>query len=172
MTRFQKSLSKPIILLLLKSLIKSLSNKMYLSNAGCHWSSKCFMPLHTLSFRITNAVMLVTSVVSDSVRPQRRQPTSLPRPWDSLGKNTGVGFHFLLQCRKVKNESEVAQSCPTLSDPMDCSLPGSSIHGIFQARVLEWGAIAFSEWLRLRAAYAGFLGSIPGQGTRSHMPPL
>ena len=61
------------------------------------------------------------------------------------GKNTGVGCHFLLQCRKVKSESEVAQSCLTLSDPMDCSLPGSSIHGIFQARVLEWGAIAFSE---------------------------
>ena len=75
----------------------------------------------------------------------RRQPTRLPHPWDSLGKNTGVGFHFLLQCMKVKSESEAAQSCPTLSDPMDCSLPGSSIHGIFQARVLEWGAIAFSE---------------------------
>ena len=67
-----------------------------------------------------------------------------PRPWDSPGKNTGVGCHFLLQCMKVKSEREVAQSCPTLSDPMDCSLPGSSIHGIFQARVLEWGAIAFS----------------------------
>ena len=67
-----------------------------------------------------------------------------PRPWDSPGKNTGVGCHFLLQCMKVKSESEVAQ-CPTLSDPMDCSLPGSSIHGIFQARVLEWGAIAFSD---------------------------
>ena len=86
----------------------------------------------------------VTSVVSDSVRPHRRQPTRLPRPWDSPGKNTGVGCHFLLQSMKVKSESEVAQSCPTLSDPMDCSLPGSSIHGIFQARVLEWGAIAFS----------------------------
>ena len=82
----------------------------------------------------------VTSVVSDSVRPQRWQPTRLPRPWDSPGKNTGVGCHFLLQCMKVKSESEVAQSCLTLSDPMDCSLPGSSIHGIFQARVLEWGA--------------------------------
>ena len=69
----------------------------------------------------------------------------LPRPWDSPGKNTGMGCHFLLQCVKVKSESEVAQSCPTLSDPMDHSLPGSSIHGIFQARVLEWGAIAFSE---------------------------
>ena len=82
-------------------------------------------------------------VVSDSVRPHRRQPTRLPRPWDSPGKNTGVGCHFLLQCMKVKNESEVAQLFPTLSDPMDCSLPGSSVHGIFQARVLEWGAIAF-----------------------------
>ena len=67
-----------------------------------------------------------------------------PRPWDSPGKNTGVGCHFLLQCMKVKSECEVAQSCPTLSDPMDCSLPGSSAHGIFQARVLEWVAIAFS----------------------------
>ena len=82
--------------------------------------------------------------MSDSVRPHRRQPIRLPRPWDSPGKNTGVGCHFLLQCMKETSESEVAQSCPTLRDPMDCSLPGSSIHGIFQARVLEWGAIAFS----------------------------
>ena len=65
-----------------------------------------------------------------------RQPTRLPHPWDSPGKNTGVGCHFLLQCMKVKSESEVAQSCPTISDPVDCSLPGSSIYGIFQARVL------------------------------------
>ena len=84
--------------------------------------------------------------MSDSVRPQRRQPTRLPHPWDSPGKNTGVGCHFLLQCMKVKSESEVTQSCPTPSDPMDCSLPGSSIHGIFQTRVLEWVAIAFSIW--------------------------
>ena len=89
----------------------------------------------------------VTSVVSDSVRPHRWQPTRLPRPWNSPGKNTGVGCHFLLQCMKVKSESEVTQSCPTLSDPMDCSLPGSSVHGIFQARVLDWGAIAFSHIL-------------------------
>ena len=67
-----------------------------------------------------------------------------PPSLDSPGKNTGVGCHFLLQCMKVQSESEVAQSCPTLSDPMDCSLPGSSIHGIFQARVLKWVAIAFS----------------------------
>ena len=82
--------------------------------------------------------------LSDSVRPHRRQPTRFPHLWDSLGKNTGVGCHFLLQCMKVKSQSEVTQSCPTFSDPMDCSLPGSSVHGIFQARVLEWGAIAFS----------------------------
>ena len=83
--------------------------------------------------------------MSDSVRPHRRQPTRLPSPWDSPGKNTGVGCHFLLQFMKVKSESEVTQSCPTLSDLMDCSLPGSSAHGIFQAKVLEWGAIAFSD---------------------------
>ena len=71
----------------------------------------------------------------------RRQPTRLPCPWDSPGKNTGVGCHFLFQWMKEKSESEVAQSCPTLSDPMDCSPPGSS--GIFQARALEWGATAF-----------------------------
>ena len=86
----------------------------------------------------------VALVVSDSVRPHRRQPTRLPRPWDSPGKNTGVGCHFLLQCMKVESESEVAQSCPTLRDPMDCSPPGSSVHGIFQARALEWGAIALA----------------------------
>ena len=85
--------------------------------------------------------------MSDSVWPHRRQPTRFPHPWDSPGKNTGVGCHCLLQCMKVKSESEVTQSCPTLSDPMDCSLPGSSVHGIFQARVLEWGATAFSKRL-------------------------
>ena len=83
--------------------------------------------------------------MSDSVRPHRQQPTRLPRPWDSPGKNTGVDCHFLPQCMKVKSESEVAQSCLTLRDPMDCSLPGSSVHGICQARVQEWGAIAFSD---------------------------
>ena len=82
-----------------------------------------------------------------TLRPHRWQPTRLPGPWDSPGKNTGVGCHFLLQCMKVKSENEVTQSCPTLSDPMDCSPLGSSVHGIFQARVLEWGAIAFSNVL-------------------------
>ena len=86
------------------------------------------------------------SVLSDSLRPHRRQPTRLRHPWDSPGKNTGVGCRFRLRCMKVKSESEAAQSCPTLSDPMDCNLPGSSVHGIFQARVLEWGVIAFFAW--------------------------
>ena len=86
--------------------------------------------------------------MSDSVWPYRRQPTRLPRPWDSPGKH-GVGCHFLLQCMKVKSESEVAQSYPTLHNPMDCSLPGSSVYGIFQARGLEWGAIAFSGLYQL-----------------------
>ena len=89
--------------------------------------------------------------MSNSVLPHRRQPIRLHRPWDSPGENTGAGCHFLLQCMKVKSESEVAQSCSTLSNPMDCSLPGSSVHGIFQARVLEWGAIAFSDMYQLPA---------------------
>ena len=84
------------------------------------------------------------NVVSDSVQPHRWQPNRLPHPWDSPGKNTGVGCHFLFQFMKVKSESEVAQSCPTVCDHMDWNLPGCSVHGIFQARVLEWGAIAFS----------------------------
>ena len=87
----------------------------------------------------------IASVVSDSVQPHRQQPTRLHCPWDSSGKNTGVGCHFLLQSMKVKSESEVTPLCPTLSDLRDCSPPGSSVHGIFQARVLEWGAIAFSR---------------------------
>ena len=96
-----------------------------------------------LSFCISAAAP-VASVMSDSMQPHRWQPTRIPHPWDSPGKNTGVGCHFLLQCMKVKSEIEVVQSCPTLRNTMDCSLPGSSLHGIFQARVLEWVAIAFS----------------------------
>ena len=92
----------------------------------------------------------VTSAVSNSVRPHRLQPTRLPHPWDSPGKNTGVGCHFLLQCMNVKSESVVTQSWPALCDPMDCSLPGSSsLHGIFQARVLQWVATAFSNGIIL-----------------------
>ena len=105
----------------------------------CSWNTDCS---HTVPFRqvtLISSLLLLLSHFS-RVRPHRWQPTRLPRPWDSPGKNTGVGCHFLLQCMKVKSESEVAQSCPTLSNPMDCSLPGSSVHGIFQGRALEWGA--------------------------------
>ena len=107
------------------------------------WTQKpdCFI---FLLVSLTAAAKSTASVVSESVRPHRWQPTRLRRPWDSPGKNTGVGCHFLLQCMKVKSESEVAQSHPTLRDAMDCSLSGSSIHGVFQARVLEWVAITFS----------------------------
>ena len=118
--------------------------------------------------------------MSDSVQPHRRQPTRLPHPWDSPGKNTGVGCHFLLQCMKVKSESEVAQSCQTPSDPMDCSPPGSSIHGIFQARALEWGAIAFSNGLYSSYNSAGqntgvgslclLQGIFPTQGLNPGLP--
>ena len=93
---------------------------------------------------LASLLLLLSLQPCPTLRPHCPQPTRLPRPWDSPGKNTGMGCHFLLQCIKVKSESEVTQLCPTLGDPMDCSLPGSSIHGIFQARVLEWGAIAFS----------------------------
>ena len=103
--------------------------------------------------------------------PHRRQPTRRAHSWDSPGKNTGVGCHFLLPCMEVKSESEVAQSCPTLSDPMDCSPPGSSIHGIFQARVLEWGAIAFSDHLVLpkKIIYSYFLEELTVQGLLKQM---
>ena len=106
-----------------------------------HFPHRCF-PDYRQSFKKnTNGRILpadissccccccIASVVSDSVRPHRRQPTRLPRPWDSPGKSTGVGCHFLLQCTKVKSESEVTQSHPTLCDPVDCSPPGSPVHG-------------------------------------------
>ena len=89
--------------------------------------------------------------MSDSVRPQRWQPTRLPRPWDSPGKNTGVGCHFLLQCMNVKSESEVAQSFPTLSDPMDCSLPGSSVHGF--SRQEYWSGVPLPSPTTLPASW-------------------
>ena len=103
------------------------------------------MSLHFNMLSAAAAAKLLQSC--PTLRPQRWQSTRLSHPWDSPGKNTGVGCHFLLQCMKVKSESEVTQLCLTLSDPMNCSLPGSSVHGIFQARVLEWGAIAFSNML-------------------------
>ena len=117
-----------------------------LNTLKCGWRTSITRELlETQNLRLVCCCCCIASVVSDSVRPHRPQPTRLPHPWDSPGKNTGVGCHFLLPCMQVKRESEVAQSCPTLRDPMDCSLPGSSVHGIFQARALEWGAIAFSE---------------------------
>ena len=97
--------------------------------------------------------------MSNSVRSHRWQPIRLHCPWDSPGKNTGVGCHFLLQCMKVKSESEVTQSCPTLSDPMDYSPPGSSAHGICQARVLEWGIIAFSMLASTKTHHDDQLGN-------------
>ena len=100
---------------------------------------------HIYALLLLLLLLLSCSVVSDSAEPQIWQPIRLPCPWDSPGKNTGVGCHFLLQCMKVKSESEVVLSCPPPSDPVDCSPPGSSVHGIFQARILEWVAIAFSE---------------------------
>ena len=117
--------------------------------------------------------------MSNSVRPHRQPPTRLLCPWDSPGKNTGVDCHFLLQCMKVKSESEVTQSCPTLCDPMDCSPPGSSVHGILQASILEWVAMPFSKGLpRLRdrtqvSCTAGgcFTTELPGKPTyRSKSP--
>jgi len=107
-------------------------------------SRSCFCLLYRASPSLAAAAAAKSLQSSDSVRSHRWKPTRFPRPWDSPGKSTGVGCNFLLQCVKVKSEREVAQSCPTPSDPMDCSQPGSAVHGIFQARVLERGAIAFS----------------------------
>ena len=109
--------------------------------------------------------------MSDPVWPHRRQPIRLPRPWDSPGKNTGVGCHFLLQCMKVKSESEVAQSCPTLCDPTDYT-----VHGIFQARILEWVASPFSrgssqcrDWTQVSCIACGFFTS---WATREALPSI
>ena len=98
----------------------------------------------------------VTSVVSDAVQPHRRQPTRLRHPRDSPGKNAGVGCHFLLQCIKVKSESEVAQSCPTLRDPTDCSLPGSSVHGIFHGKTLDRIKNPFPYSFQLLVEFSSF----------------
>ena len=109
--------------------------------------------------------------MSDPQRPHGLQPTRLLHPWDFPGKNTGVGCLFLLQCMDVKSESEVAQMCPTLSDPMGRSLPGSSIHEIFQSRVLEWGAIVFSKHLQ-RTYYMLLLLLLLSHFSRVHRWPL
>ena len=110
------------------------------------WTHQLLQWLLLFSCAAAAAKSLSCPTLCDPMRPHRWQPTRLLCPWDFPGKNTGVGCHFL-QCIKVKSESEAAQLCPTLSDPMDCSLPGSSVHAIFQARVLEWVAIAFSDAL-------------------------
>ena len=115
-------------------------NLIFCTLQECEW----IVRLRTVSVSRSAAAAAKSLQSCPTVQPHRRQPTRLPRPWDSPGKNTGVGCHFLLQCMKLKGESEVVQSCPTLLDPMDCTPPGSSVHGIFQARVLEWGVIAFS----------------------------
>ena len=112
------------------------------------WFILLFMP-ETLGSLLTPFFCCCTAAAKSlqscpTLWPHRRQPTRLCHPWNSPGNNTGVGCHFRLQCMKVKSESEVAQLCLTLHNPMDWSLPGSSVHGIFQARVLEWGAVAFS----------------------------
>ena len=112
---------------------------------GLQFPSSTFLKTTTAKKYINTAAAAKLLQLCPTLRPHRRQLTRLPRPWDSPDKNTGVGCHFLFQFMKVKSESEVTQSCPTLSDPMDRSLPDSSIHGIFQERVLEWGAIAFSD---------------------------
>ena len=104
------------------------------TGVGCHFLLQC------MRVKSESEVAQSCPTLCD---PIDGSPPGSPSP-DSPGKNTGMGCHFLLQCMKVKSEREVAQSCPTLSDPMDCSLPGSSVHGIFQARVLEWAATAFS----------------------------
>ena len=103
--------------------------------------------------------------------PQRQQPTRLPRPWDSPGKSTRVGCHFLLQCMKVKSESEVAQSGPTLSNPMDCSPPGSSAHGVFQARALEWAPVP-SPSLMLTTAKSPWQTMLPWANHLTSEPPF
>ena len=95
---------------------------------------------------LNSCCCLVAKLCLTLMQPHELWPVRLLCPWGFPGKSTGVDCHFLLQCMKVKSESEVALSCQTLSDPMDCSLPGSSVHGVSQARVLEWGAIAFSIW--------------------------
>ena len=117
----------------------------YLNKVPKYSNIKILLLQKTLKYIVLHAAAAAKSLQScPTLRPHRWQHTRLPRPWDSPGKNTGVGCHFLLQCMKVKSEREFALLCLTLRNPMDCSPPGSSVHGIFQARVLEWGAITFS----------------------------
>ena len=117
------------------------------TGVGCHFLLQfriSWPKMNVNNFQIICVCVRVSClVVSDCLGQHGVQPTRLPRPWDSPGKNTGVGCHFFLQCREVKSESEVTQSRLTLCDSMDYSLPASSIYAVFQTRVLEWGAISF-----------------------------
>ena len=122
------------------------------TGVGCHFQFQEIFPTQQWKLHLLYLLLAAAAAAAKSLQscltlcdPIDGSPTGSPRPWDSPGKNTGVGCHFLLQCMKVKSESEVLQSCRTLHNPMDCSPSGSSIYGIFQARVLEWGAITFSE---------------------------
>ena len=123
----------------LKSLLQHHSSKASILKPSAFFIVQLSHPYMLLLLQLSHVSRVRLCVT------HRRQPTRLPRPWDSPGKNTGVGCHFLLQCMKVKSESEVSQLCPTISDPMDCSPPGSAVPGILQARTLEWVAISFSN---------------------------
>ena len=139
---------------------------MYLKTCAPSVIPYCFQDSFICPLMLLLLLLSHLTVVSNSVWPHRRQPTRLPHPSNSPGKNTGVGCHFILQGMNVKSESEVTQSCLTLSDPMDCSLPGSSVHGIFQARVLEWVAIAFSavhSYFKANTLCWGFPGGASGK---------
>ena len=137
------------------------------------WHSQNYIRIYINTHTIYMLLLLRRSVVSDSVRPHRRQPTRLPRPWDFPGKNTGVGCHFLLQCMKVKSESE-SEFASDSSDPMNCSPPGPSVHGTFQEKVLEWGAIAFSEYIckfqKCNSGHRTEKGQFSFQSQRRAMP--
>ena len=160
MSAFELNKFNPILNLLyiylcnriIKRLVELTSQLKVLSYTWlCHtWSQylkRTTFFFHFISILLSTAAAAAAKLFQScpTAWPHRWQATGHRHPWDSPGKNTGVGCHFLPQCMKMKSESEVTESCPTLSDPMDCSLPGSSVHGIFQARVLELGAIAFSN---------------------------
>ena len=110
--------------------------------------------------------------MSDSLQPHRWQPTRLLCPWDSPGKNTGVGCHFLLQCMKVKSESEVAQSCPTLSDPMDCSLQSMAPRSMGFSRQEYWSGVPLPSPRRGWMCLKGITGPTSSWPSQSTVPTL
>ena len=129
---------------------QDLKGQAFLINKLCSFILLSFFSPHPGNRRLESDILhgccCFVTVMSNTLRPHGLSPPRFLCPWDFPGKNTGVGCHFLCQCMKMKSESEVAQSCPTLSDPMDCSPPGSSVHGIFQARVLEWVPLPSPIW--------------------------